>query len=143
MLLRIGHETKLTYSAPVSETVLEVRMASPSDEDQTALSYRLKLTPQTPVTSYRDGFGNRVDLFNITTPYTSLVIQTTSFVRTHRRPCRPRLARVPWPADGTPMAIEAIEFLQMSPLVDRSEELAEMVSGWRASDARWPRSSTG
>ena len=37
------------------------------------------------MTSYRDGFGNRVDLFNVTTPYQELVVQTTSFVRTHRR----------------------------------------------------------
>ena len=35
MLLRIYHETKLTYTAPVTETVFEVRMAPPSDEDQT------------------------------------------------------------------------------------------------------------
>ena len=69
MLLRIQHETKLSYSDPVAETVFEVRMAPPSDEDQTNLGYRLRITPSAPVTSYRDGFGNRVDLFNILTPY--------------------------------------------------------------------------
>ena len=51
MLLRIQHETKLTYSDPVSETVFEVRMAPPSDEDQTNLGYRLRITPSAPVTS--------------------------------------------------------------------------------------------
>ena len=45
MLLRIQHETKLSYTMPVSETVFEVRMAPPSDDDQTSLSYRLKITP--------------------------------------------------------------------------------------------------
>ena len=65
MLLRVQHETKLSYSEPVSETVFDVRMAPPSDEDQTNLGYRLRIDPAAPVTIYRDGFGNRVDLFNI------------------------------------------------------------------------------
>ena len=86
MLLKIEHETKLSYSNPVSETVFEVRMAPPSTEDQTAMGYTLRISPQAPVTSYRDGFGNRVDLFNVATPYRELVIRTTSHVRTHRRP---------------------------------------------------------
>ena len=128
MLLRINHETTLTYTAPVAETVLEVRMAPPSDEDQTALSYRLRITPRAPVTSFRDGFGNRVDLFNVTTSYRELVIQATSFVRTHRRPGLARLEQVAWPPEG-PTAIEAVEFLQPSPLVDRSEALQECVAG--------------
>ncbi len=75
MLLRIHHETKLSYSSPVTETVFEVHMAPTSDEDQTTLRYRLRTTPQAPVTSYRDGFSNRVDLFNIATPYQELVVQ--------------------------------------------------------------------
>ena len=84
MLLRIQHETKLSYSEPVTETVFEVRMAPPSDEDQTNLGYRLRIVPSAPVTIYRDGFGNRVDLFNILTPYSELIIRATSIVRTHR-----------------------------------------------------------
>src|SRR5271168_1947285 len=84
MPLRILHETRLTYSEPVSETVFEVRMAPPSDEDQTNLGYRLKILPGAPVTIYRDGFGNRVDLFNILTSYRELIIRATSIVRTHR-----------------------------------------------------------
>jgi hypothetical protein len=65
MLLRIDHETRLTYSEPAAEHVVELRMAPPSDEDQTSLGYRLRTTPGAPATAYRDGFGNRVDLFNI------------------------------------------------------------------------------
>lgn len=127
MLLRINHETTLSYTAPVAETVLEVRMAPPSDEDQTALSYRLRITPRAPVTSFRDGFGNRVDLFNVATPYRELVIHATSFVRTHRRPGLALLERVAWPPEG-PTAIDAVEFLQPSPLVDRGEALDACVA---------------
>jgi len=134
MLLRILHETKLSYTAPVSETVFEVRMAPPSDEDQTSLSYRLRINPQAPVTSYRDGFGNRVDLFNVTTSYKELVVLATSYVRTHRRPVADRLASASsaWP-DDRPVAVEALEFLQPSPLVPRGPELDAFVAGLRES----------
>ena len=128
MLLRIQHETKLTYTAPVTETVLEVRMSPPSDEDQTNLGYRLRITPSAPVTSYRDGEGNRVDLFNLMTPYRELTIRATTIVRTHRRPVSERLAGVEWPGDG-PVAVEALEYLSPSHLVNRGALLDEFVAG--------------
>ena len=88
------------YSDPVTETVFEVRMAPPSDEDQTNLGYRLRIVPSAPVTIYRDGFGNRVDLFNILTAYSELIIRATSIVRTHRGPSpESRLAGVEWAPD--------------------------------------------
>lgn len=123
MLLRITHETKLSYTAPVSETVFEVRMAPTTDDDQTTLGYRLRTTPGSPVTSYRDGLGNRVDLFNITKPYTELVILATSYVRTHRRPAPARLGSAQaLLGDGT-AAVDALEFLQPSKLADRSDAI--------------------
>lgn len=127
MLLRISHETKLSYTSPVSETVFEVRMAPPSNEDQTAMGYNLRIGPQAPVTSYRDGFGNRVDLFNIASYYRELIIQATSFVRTHRRNGLDRLQEV-HQGDGEHEPIETVEYLQHSPLVDRSEALSGFVS---------------
>jgi transglutaminase-like putative cysteine protease len=125
MLLQVQHETKLSYSEPVSETVFEVRMAPPSDDDQTNLGYRLRIMPSAPVTVYRDGFGNRVDLFNILAPYGELTIRAASIVRMHRRAApESRLAGLVW--DGDPArfrALETLEYLQASPLVDRSPEL--------------------
>jgi transglutaminase-like putative cysteine protease len=127
MLLRISHETKLSYSDPVAETVFEARMAPPTDEDQTNLGYRLRTTPQSPVTSYRDGMGNRVDLFNVTKPYTELVILATSYVRTHRRPGVARLEQAGRLGEG-PVAPESLELLEPSPLVDRSRALDDFVA---------------
>jgi transglutaminase-like putative cysteine protease len=129
MLLRVQHETKLSYSEPVTETVFEVRMAPPSDEDQTNLGYRLRITPGAPVTVYRDGFGNRVDLFNILSSYSELVIRATSIVRTHHAASpESRLAGVPWTADsGEFLALETFEYLQPSPLVKPSPELSAFV----------------
>jgi transglutaminase-like putative cysteine protease len=116
----------------VFETVFEVRMAPPSDEDQTVLSYRLTTAPLAALTSYRDGFGNRVDLFNVATPYRELVVRAVSHVRAHRRPAAERLAGASWPgAGGTrlPVGVDAMEFLQTSPLVPRGPELDGFVAG--------------
>jgi transglutaminase-like putative cysteine protease len=134
MLLHIQHDTKLSYSEPVSETVFELRMAPPSDEDQTNLGYRLRLSPSPPVAAYRDGYGNRVDLFNILAPYKELSVRSTSIVRTHRRPAAARLGDLPWPSTE-PVAIEALEFLQPSPLVDQSAGLHEFLAGLPAPPA--------
>ena len=131
MLLRIQHETKLSYSEPVSETVFDVRMAPPSDEDQTNLGYRLRIVPSAPVTIYRDGFGNRVDLFNIITPYSELIIRATSIVRTHRASApEARLQDVAWNAlVDEPLAVESLEYLQPSPLVNLCPELEQFIAG--------------
>src|SRR3954467_1437188 len=129
MLLRIQHETKLRYSDSVAETVFEVRMSPQSDEDQTNLGYRLRITPGAPVTSYRDGFGNRVDLFNIMTSYQELVIQTTTLMRTHRRHGEARLAEAESVGAGADtMAFEALEYLQPSTLVNHCPDLDDFVA---------------
>jgi transglutaminase-like putative cysteine protease len=122
MLLRIDHETRFTYSEPVAEHVFEVRMAPLSDEDQTTLGYRLRVTPPATVTAYRDGFGNRVDLFNLFAPCQQVAINATSFVRTQRRPAAQRLDGVAWPGER-PLPLEVMESLQHSPLANRGPEL--------------------
>jgi len=129
MLLRISHETKLSYTAPVSETVFEVRMAPATDEDQTTLGYRLKTTPASPVTSYRDGLGNRVDLFNISKPYEELVILATSYVRTHRRSAQSRLGTAQGLLAEGSTSIDAMEFVQPSTLADRTDAIDAFVAG--------------
>jgi len=127
MLPRINHDTKLTYTEPVYEAVLEVRMAPSSDEDQTNLGYRLRTTPAVAVTPYCDGFGNRVDLFNLLAPHQKQVVRATTVVRTHRRDGRARLAATPWPSARV-TAIEAVEFLQPSPLVNHGKMLNAFVA---------------
>src|SRR5262249_6705238 len=120
------HEPRLTCSAPAAAHVCEVRMAPPSDEDQTALGYRLRVTPGAVPTPYRDGFGNRVDLFNVPGPSPEVTVLATSFVRTHRRPGEERLAGAGWPGDGA-VEVEALEYLHPTRLVGAGPEVAEFV----------------
>lgn len=123
MLLRIDHETRLTYSAPVEEAVSEVRTAPPSQDDQTVLGYRLRITPTATVTAYRDGFGNKVELFNLLAPHGSVVIASSACVRVHRRPAAEACAAVPLTADLAAASADAPEYLRASPLVDFTDPL--------------------
>ena len=75
MLLRIDHETTLRYSEPVAEAIMELRMAPQSNEDQTVLGYRPRITPQVPLTSSQDGFGNRIESFNLIAPHREVFIR--------------------------------------------------------------------
>lgn len=129
MLIRVEHETVLDYSEPVCETVIEVRMSPPSTEDQTVSGYRLKVVPHVPTANYRDGFGNRVDLFNISAGHNRIQISSTCYVRTHRRANASRLAELPWPVAGSEPGhdVDVLEFLRFSPFVDDCPELTGFV----------------
>lgn len=120
MLLRIEHETVLSYSEPVFEHVFEVRMAPVSNDDQTSLGYRLQVSPVAPTTPYRDGHGNRVELITLLPPCRKIVVRATSFVRTHRREAITRL-------NGTKLSsalfsadcpVETLDYLGHSQLAD-------------------------
>lgn len=125
MLLRIDHETKLTYTEPVIESVMEVKMSPPSTEDQTILGYKLKIVPATPLTTYRDGFGNRTELFTILTPHQEIVMQASSCVRVHRRSLD-RLRGVP--ISTATADLESMEFIRPSPLTQPKSEVREFVA---------------
>ncbi|MFM1802554.1 MAG: hypothetical protein RJA81_1906 [Planctomycetota bacterium] len=127
MLLKITHKTTLSYSKEVSGTIFEARMGPRSDDDQTTLSYALYSSPSAPVTSYRDGDGNRIDLFNIIQSFDQLQVDATSFVRTHRRDALSRLLSDPSERQ-TPiqnLSMEMRELLKPSPLIPLGQSLRE------------------
>jgi transglutaminase-like putative cysteine protease len=126
MLLRIQHETRFEYSEPVSETVLEVRMAPPSTEDQSNLGFRLVIHPPAHVSVYFDGFGNRVDLFNVMSPTQELLMRASAIVQTHRRPGDERLGNVPWDRASL-VTVETQEYLLPSVLVSHEPEVDHFV----------------
>jgi transglutaminase-like putative cysteine protease len=123
-LLRIDHETKLTYSSPVYESVIEVRTAPPTLDDQAVLGYKLRVAPPAPVTSYRDGFGNKVEMFNLLAPCREVVVRSAACVRVHRVPAADRAAGMAWTAE-LGRHVEAVEYLRPSPLVDFAPAVRE------------------
>jgi len=137
MLFRIDHETRFTYTAPITEAVSEVRIAPPSQDDQTVLGYRLRVTPSAPVTAYRDGFGNKVELFNVLVPHSELVVASTACVRVDRQ-FPAALGTVPFSAELS-QHVDAVEFLRSSPQVDFAgpvRDFAATVSIWEGASVR-------
>ncbi len=127
MLLRIEHETRLTYTEPVTEAVIELRMAPESGEDQTVLGHRLRVAPAAAVTTYRDGFCNRVDLLNVLAPHREVVVRAMSYVRPHRPPEAERLTGLTL-AHALEWNLESVEFLQPSRLVGRVAEVESLAA---------------
>ena len=84
MLLKITHQTDLTYSDYISESVMELRVAPRQEQDQHRLSFDLTLGPQTSVTSYFDWLGNTVHAFTVNDFHNRIQIIATSVVETDR-----------------------------------------------------------
>jgi transglutaminase-like putative cysteine protease len=84
MLLKITHQTHLTYTDFISESVMELRVAPRQEQDQHRLSFDLALGPQASVTSYFDWLGNTVHAFTVNDFHNRIEIVATSVVETTR-----------------------------------------------------------
>ncbi|HJQ31117.1 MAG TPA: transglutaminase family protein [Pyrinomonadaceae bacterium] len=80
MHLSISHVTKFRYSAPITESVMELRMQPLSEGPQRCLKFDVSLRPSARVSSYRDHLGNSVQHFDIPGRHTQLVITAKSLV---------------------------------------------------------------
>ena len=76
MLLKITHTTDLSYSEPISESVMELRMVPRQENDQRRLSFNLAIGPATTTLSYFDWLGNTVHAYTINAFHNQ--IQTSS-----------------------------------------------------------------
>ena len=76
----IQHMTSFTYSAPVYESVTEVRMAPRTEGGQRCFQFRLSCRPNVQVLRYDDHFGNVVYHFDVPTPHAKLEIVATAAV---------------------------------------------------------------
>jgi len=84
MLLKLTHQTDLTYSDLISESVMELRMAPRQEQDQHRLSFALAIGPRTTVTPYFDWLGNTVHAFTVNKFHRQIRIVATSVVETQR-----------------------------------------------------------
>ena len=64
----IRHTNRFTYSAPISESVMEVRMQPRGDGRQRCLRFELTTQPRARVFAYQDSLGNVVHHFDIPEP---------------------------------------------------------------------------
>lgn len=83
MLLGIHHQTMLSYSAPIRESVLELRVTPRSDKAQTLRAFALDVDPEAPVFGHRDWNDNQVHHFTVTEFHARVAISASATVETH------------------------------------------------------------
>jgi len=80
------HSTEFIYDGPVYESYNEVRLRPMHDDQQSCVSFRLVTHPGSRGSSYKDGFGNWVHLFNHLPRHRRLKIEAESVVLVHDAP---------------------------------------------------------
>jgi len=80
MFYFIRHLTRFRYSAPVSESVMELRMQPRSEGRQRCLAFQVTVTPRARVLSHRDYLGNAVHHFDVPSAHRHLMIVAESTV---------------------------------------------------------------
>ena len=80
MRYTIRHVTRFSYEAPISESVMEVRMQPRSEGTQRCLQFALTTTPNARVLMYNDHDGNIVHHFNIPERHPRLTVTAAALV---------------------------------------------------------------
>jgi transglutaminase-like putative cysteine protease len=80
MYYTIRHTTRFRYSAPISESIMEVRIQPRSEGNQHCLDFRLHTNPRAHILTYRGEYGNRVHHFDIANSHNQLTITAEALV---------------------------------------------------------------
>src|ERR1700712_4508913 len=119
MLLKLTHQTDLTYSDLISESVMELRMAPRQEEDQHRLSFTLTIGPPTSANSYFDWVGNTVHWFTVTAFHKQIQIVATSVVETDRPLPDPQSFPDVWPVQTSESDYKLYDFMHFrGPICD-------------------------
>lgn len=80
MYYRIRHLTRFHYSAPVTESLMELRMLPLTEGPQSCLNFELAVSPKTQIQSFRDYLGNTIHHFSIPGAHKQLQIVAESLI---------------------------------------------------------------
>jgi transglutaminase-like putative cysteine protease len=128
MLFEIQHRTELTYSQPISESVMEVRLTPRSDGQQTLRHFTIAVGPDAKVSTHVDWQGNSVHQFSIIAFHDRVLILSNATVETHAR--RVELSALPDPLRSPITNHRLLDFLGFQGLIQRDpriDELAERI----------------
>ena len=116
MFYSIRHITRFHYTAPVNESVMEVRMRPRSDSDQRCLHFELTVNPKAHVSFYRDHLGNTIHHFDVPGSHTRLGLVAESTVEVDStEPVPESIDATAWhDIDAIAESGEYFEFLQPS-----------------------------
>jgi transglutaminase-like putative cysteine protease len=128
MFYSIRHITRFRYSAPVSESMMEVRMHPRSEEQQRCITFQLSVNPRTRVFSYRDYSGNFVHHFDIPRQHQQLVILAESVVDVQEPlPLPPSLPHEAWQQLAESAGrYDFGEYLRESDFINESPQLLQL-----------------
>lgn len=131
MIYEVSHTTQYDYDAPVDTSFAEVRQM-PDDVDGQVCIRRSITTEPAPEyqRDHRDYFGNLTATVAIREPHMRLVVTSSSLIDTSHRPIDFGVdGRRPWASYTAAQAgaddLDMVEFSLDSPLVKRSQELAD------------------
>lgn len=129
---RISHTTRFRYSAPVSESVMELRMQPRSEGAQRCLSFDLSLHPKARVASHRDYLGNTVHHFDVPGRHSQLVVKTSALVEIMAQQVAEALRPEAWrELDEIASHSDCFEMLMPSHFACPSDLLDELASELR------------
>src|SRR3569833_1643546 len=80
MFYSIRHVTRFRYSAPVRESVMELRMQPRSEGPQTLRSFQIATNPRAQLYAYTDHLGNAVYHFNLLREHEELRVEAQAVV---------------------------------------------------------------
>src|SRR5882757_9413285 len=80
MFYSIRHVTRFRYSAPVRESVMELRMQPRSEGPQTLRSFQISTNPRAQLYAYTDHLGNAVYHFNLLREHEELRVEAQATV---------------------------------------------------------------
>ena len=89
MQYTIRHISHFLYEAPISSSVMEVRMCPRTEAQQHCYTFDLELTPHAQLFSYRDFLGNTIHHFSIAGTHEELRLESNALVEVRPLPDPP------------------------------------------------------
>ena len=128
MYYTIRHVTRFRYSAPASESVMELRMQPRSEGSQRCLTFKLQTQPRSQAQSYVDYLGNIIHHFDVPGKHSQLTITAEALVQVQAPPPLPEaLGPGAWDAVGALLDDhDAWDMLQPSHFARPSETLRNL-----------------
>jgi transglutaminase-like putative cysteine protease len=133
MLYTVRHVTRFAYEAPISESVMEVRMQPRTNANQRCIQFGLSTAPVARVLMYQDHDGNIVHHFGIPSQHSRLTVTAEALVETGPAPLIPYdLGPDAWERlDGITASGEFWEYLNPSPYTHPTTLLTKLAAELR------------
>jgi transglutaminase-like putative cysteine protease len=130
MLIDIYHLTRHVYTAPVRESVTEVRKQPRSGVRQRLLAFQLRTEPEARLFSYVDWLGNTIHHFDVPESHDTLSVEVRALVETAPgEQLPPQASQLEWDrVRGERVKLEFHDFLAPSHYVRLSQDLAAFLA---------------